>query len=423
MLKNLLIISLLVTIAGASAVGFYLFAQIEQDKYIATCRTMHGSGPSSYVVDYSKWLQLPEGQRGHYPWSSENSNITKERNERFIAHVDRLANLEPEMHSLAEVLYGLDWQNKVIQYQQKEEKNKIYFSTSITVLGVGLSLFVPLLIANIVRCFVKKKDKTNGIKIETIKPAKSKKTKREPITMVLKTNGFNNQWMLEDEDSNIKAKSNNLYTDSESLEQQHSGKASLVEQNTDAEEKKFEKQCISTYKDIKDKAHDIGNEIQKAGKTKDDTQALDTTLNRLTEEISAIRQYAGQQQDRVKKLQEGYGWKVIRSFGLRIIRCADNLERRISMLKEDDDIRTNLEEVRDELFFALESSGLERYEPEINSDYRGQEKTAEAIKDKQPSEKTELKGKIADIVRCGYKYVIDDENFKVVRTAQVKLFD
>ena len=156
---------------------------------------------------------------------------------------------------------------------------------------------------------------------------------------------------------------------------------------------------------------------------------LNNTLIELTQQVAAIREYASHQQDRVKKLQEGYDWNIIRTFCLRVIRCIDNLENRISQLssvgspKDEQNIKTpNLEETRDELVFALESSGVERFEPEINSDYHGQEKSVEAVKEKESSNDPNLTGKIAKVIRPGYQYFIDEENVKVVRTAQVKLF-
>ncbi len=49
-------------------------------------------------------------------------------------------------------------------------------------------------------------------------------------------------------------------------------------------------------------------------------------------------------------------------------------------------------------------------------------KLAETIKDREPSNKPDQTGKIAKVLRSGYRYMMDDENYKVVRTAQVKLF-
>ncbi len=149
---------------------------------------------------------------------------------------------------------------------------------------------------------------------------------------------------------------------------------------------------------------------------------LKNNLEELTQQVSAIREYALHQQDRVKKLQDGYDWNIIRNFCLRVIRCLDNIENRISQLAEQDIDTKQLEEVRDELVFALESSGLEQFKPEINSDYQGQEKTAETISEKESCDNPDLTGKIAKVIRPGYQYFIDEENVKIVRAAQVKLF-
>ena len=146
------------------------------------------------------------------------------------------------------------------------------------------------------------------------------------------------------------------------------------------------------------------------------------TLKELAQQVSAIREYAASQQNRVEKLQDGYDWTIIRTFCLRVIRCIDNLENRIERLVETDNGTGDLEEVRDELLFALESSGIEQFRPELNSDYRGQEKLAEAVKERQTTKKTDRIGKIAKVVRPGYRYIIDEETCKIVRTAQVKLF-
>jgi molecular chaperone GrpE (heat shock protein) len=160
---------------------------------------------------------------------------------------------------------------------------------------------------------------------------------------------------------------------------------------------------------------------QRSG-TEEHSKPLNSAINELTQQVSAIREYAACQQDRLEKLQDGYDWNIIRTFCLRVIRCIDNLESRISRLGEEDAKAIHLEEVRDELIFALESSGIEQFEPEINSEYRGQEKYAEAVKDKQQNDNPEQTGNIANVIRPGYQYFINEENVKVVRPAQVKLF-
>lgn len=156
--------------------------------------------------------------------------------------------------------------------------------------------------------------------------------------------------------------------------------------------------------------------------TLEHSKPLNSAIKELTQQVSAIREYAAHQQDRIEKLQDGYDWNIIRTFCLRVIRCIDNLESRIRRLSKEGSETQDLEEVRDELLFALESSGIERFEPEVNSDYRGQEKLAEAVKDQQRCNRPEQAGKIAKVIRSGYQYFINDDNVKVVRTAKVKLY-
>jgi molecular chaperone GrpE (heat shock protein) len=145
--------------------------------------------------------------------------------------------------------------------------------------------------------------------------------------------------------------------------------------------------------------------------TREQSNPLGSTLKELTQQVSAIREYAASQQNRVEKLQDGYDWGIIRTFCLRVIRCIDNLEGRLSNLPKGDSALSNLEEIKDELLFALESSGVEQFQPELNSDFHGQEKVAEALKEKQPAKKPEQAGRIARVIRPGYRYLIDDENY------------
>ena len=152
------------------------------------------------------------------------------------------------------------------------------------------------------------------------------------------------------------------------------------------------------------------------------TEPANDSLSELTQEVSAIREFASQQQDRVRQLQDGYDWTIIKRFCIRIIRCIDNLDGRIEKLAGEKQETKYLEDVRDELVFALESSGVEQFKPPINNEYRGFEKFAEALKERVPTKDSGLSGKIAEVTSPGYQYIVSDENVRVVRSAQVKLY-
>jgi molecular chaperone GrpE (heat shock protein) len=182
----------------------------------------------------------------------------------------------------------------------------------------------------------------------------------------------------------------------------------------------LKEQAEDLQKQLAEFKEEVAQSVKQA--TQGRSEPIGDTLKELTQQVAAIRDYAASQQNRVEKLQDGYDWGIIRTFCLRVIRCIDNVEKRIADLGEDDEATSHLQEFRDELLFALESSGVEHYEPQINSEYRGQEKLAEAVKARQPSNKPEQVGRIAKVLRSGYRYIISDENVKVVRTAQVQLF-
>jgi len=192
-------------------------------------------------------------------------------------------------------------------------------------------------------------------------------------------------------------------------------------ESTAVAESPLESQADDLQKQIAE-FKEVAQSVQQASREQQEAGPLGSTLKELAQQVSAIREYAASQQNRVEKLQDGYDWTIIRTFCLRVIRCIDNLESRIERLTEDNEIAGHLDEVKDELLFALESSGIEQFRPEINSDYRGQEKLAEAVKEKEITGDTSQVGKIAKVIRPGYRYMIDEESCKIVRTAQVKLY-
>lgn len=184
-----------------------------------------------------------------------------------------------------------------------------------------------------------------------------------------------------------------------------------------------------SMENIEEKTTDIDNQLTQLKEmattiqqsTKEYSKPLDT-LNELSEQVSAIREYVAGQQHRVERLQDGYDWSIVRTFCLRFIRCIDNLETRIESLEDEEIDTSNLREVHDELLFALESSGVEQFSPDRYTEYRGCEKYAEAVKEREETDDPEAKGKIAQVIRPGYRYFIDEDNCRVVRSAQVKIF-
>lgn len=163
-------------------------------------------------------------------------------------------------------------------------------------------------------------------------------------------------------------------------------------------------------------------ELAETSPVKTSQRRSDDSLNQLTKQVAAINEFASKQQDRVRKLQDGYDWNIVKNFCLKIIRSLDNLEKTIQKFQDENQDTTILEQTRDDFIFALESSNVEQFAPKTGTEYRGNERFAEALAERVATSNGNLKGKIAEIVRNGYQYVIDEQNYKVVRVAQVKLY-
>ena len=148
--------------------------------------------------------------------------------------------------------------------------------------------------------------------------------------------------------------------------------------------------------------------------TRSDNSAAD-----ILSQISSLRDYLAKQQNMVKRFQDGYDWTVLKNFSQRIIRCIDDVEKRMNSAA--DDHRQDLEMIYDQLVFTLDGSGIEQFRPEIDSPYSGQEKIAEVV-GKDPCEKG-VPGHISKVVNPGYLYYISDEHQKLIRPAKVRLYE
>ena len=482
MLKKILITGFIFTLAGASTLSWLSWRETRWQKLRQQYRAKYAAAFTDYLHEYNQRLELPENQRDKLPWESDDNqaNITfeqlnKTQHERFVADLDRLGSLEPHLYPLARVMYGDDWQEKLQQHNRKDELEKVFFAGSVICCSVGGALALSSLSGICISKIsterrrrvlqVKPNDsKQQAASIEQSESAEEEKSEKISLAGILDCHSYSSDHAQDtataDEEkaeqpvaanqqvSGSGDSTKNLYTDKESLEQKESRQTVRVKlaeilgrkknKADDSDNTPFgsepqgrrQDSFFDSYRSVTQAKDNINRSAKKFSKearaakkiAEQQPDLLNDTLNRLTEEVAAIRQHAGQQDDRVKKLQEGHDWNIIRNFGLRVIRCVDNLDRRINILSENGHPTEHLEEIRDELLFALESSGLEQYEPQVRSDYRGQEKTAEAVKARQDTDEHDLRGRIADIVRCGYRYVVDDENFKVVRAAQVKLF-
>ncbi|MFA5553723.1 MAG: nucleotide exchange factor GrpE [Phycisphaerae bacterium] len=443
MSRKLFTIGLLLFVVGLSALSWVIKHQQRESELRQYYKTRRMNEADAHTKTYQQWLAMPEYERTVLPWQLDESGqpktaarIQQEQKERLFTDIEELSAKKHIDPKLAESLYGKEWKEKLQQYKSEKLIYQIVIAGSILCGSSGFMLTSwGILVWTI------NKIKTFGRK----KSAKSKKQKDKNETLPdtkpsvqPQASQANQEPPLQQKDDNpLKTKKNTVKfkktTDYDSQDsfipgQKPVQKISFERLYTDEDstglQKKEQAQVshMSLAEAIRKRLQ--GSDIKNTGsESLISNNILNNTLDKLTEEIASIRRYASEQQDRIKKLQDGYDWNIIKNFCLRVIRCIDNLESRIKNFSDDNIDTGELEEIRDELLFALESSGVEQFAPELGSNYKGQEKVAEAVKDKKQSSDAEKSGKIAEILRHGYRYCLDEENYKVIRTSQVRLFD
>ncbi len=403
---------------------------------------------------------------------------------RFQADIDRLAAGEKPAPGMADMLYGPNWEVQVSQYKSGKEHNESILTGSFVLALVGLTVFVCCLAIAALRLVLRIAHWTAG-KIEAAIKSRRTRTTVAPVAEPVKpaaeakcvdvaeeagrprskppergrgritidvppvvasesapyqrtypastydggevvgvgswSSQTSTERLLSDEQTRSAASLQTAEPAGQERVAVDLAEAATLQAPTAVQE--FKDSLAVQTVDLERQLAEFKAMVQASPKAETaSTEPFNQTLVQLNDHISAIRQYAADQQRQVEKLQGGYDWTIIRTFCLRVIRCIDNLEDRIARLTEDDETVDHLNQVRDELLFALESSGVEPFEPEVNSVFQGQERWAEAIKDKEPCDDPEQKGHVAQVIKPGYQYIVDDQNMKLVRAARVKLY-
>jgi molecular chaperone GrpE (heat shock protein) len=427
---------------GGSLLSWVLTEQKEEEARAAHYQLKYSTETADFMKQYGEWLQLPPEERTELPLLLDKDGKTKtraqfqqEQQERLKADIGKLATGEITAHPFADVLYGENWQNELREYKRLRAQNEAVLVGSIVCTSVGGSIGALWLSVWMVQMV------SRGIsRIRQWRSGQSETPKKATPAKATTNKAANRKGTSE--------KTNPTCAGDGPREQRARSQPSPPEKRPNSVNVSWQKAPVvkrdprvnaevSQIKRISDEAEKIAmllsdeesSELTVSPKSgqerlevRDHSKPLNNTLRELSQQVSAIREYTAYQQNRLEKLQDGYDWNIIRTFCLRVIRCIDNLENRISQMSNEEVRATHLEEVKDELVFALESSGIEQFRPESNSEYRGHEKFAEAVKDKQPCDAPEQAGKIANVIRPGYQYFINEENIKVVRPAQVRLY-
>lgn len=426
MKKNWVIGTVVLLLLGTVGSIAALFDINNEKRQTAACKAKYSDGANEYLQQYVEWSKLPTEDRleiqwgqGKYGGPQIRNQLTQQQPGRLKADMQDLVRGVKPPAMLAEVLYGKDWEKKLEQYKRRTKirdeitiASTMSFLTGLIVLaGFGGNWAVKK-IANT------RKDKHTEITEQNVshqdetQELHDTQENTDIVSDIISSGNAETEDKPEDDTPSIGTKEQNMgYF-------QDVGLSKIKNKTLELKETLRSQATTLVNPDTKNQVPKTESRIS----TLMSTAPVTNDLSDLTQEVSAIRQFAANQQDRVRQLQDGYDWGIIKRFCLRVIRCVDNLEDRIEKLSEENHDTKLLEDVRDELVFSLESSGVEQYQPDINSSYKGLEKQAEAIKGRVHTDDESLVGLIAKVIKPGYQYVVSDDDLKIVRCSQVKLY-
>jgi molecular chaperone GrpE (heat shock protein) len=391
---------------------------------------------------YKQWSELPAEQKADTPWGQGAYGGMEIRNRLQEGQSNRLAadiaSLEKGFlnypDELADVVYGAGWQQAVTDYRKERAVIEIIQIGSVFFLaGGGI-----VLAGGLTRAFILflKKRASREVQMSDSEPKEAdvplvttdipEASPAPGDALGVPENGPVEKSETAKEESDSSKHKSRGYFQSYKTSKPKDKSAAAASRDTELPMRPAVSKGASFRKEPTDLY--FGWAVENVDSTELGTlmtnEPLTKELTELTEEVSAIRQFAAQQQDQMRKLQDGYDWMIIRRFCLRIIRSVDNIDDRIELLQaQNPDASAYLEDIRDELIFALESSGVEQFRPDLKIPFKGLEKYAEAVRERELTEDPALVGCIARVARPGYQYLVNDDDVKIVRCAQVMLYE
>lgn len=447
---NWIILALVVVIPGAAGLGWGHLQKRSIETQTAEAIKAVSDAPSAeeYLAMYNRWFELTPAQKVDNPWGQGQyggpdiqKRLRQDQSLRFTADLPDLdTGLKSYPQQLADVLYGVGWDQHLAEFQRQRERRELILTVSVISTSAGLLIFCGGLVKCILALLLKRKqgessdqsqpvtvNQKNKSSAPSKAAAKDKKPKKDNPPVVKTSTPDDTVYQQtdpEDKPAHHRGYFESVMTNEKSSKPAASFQTSPVSAAIAAAVSVIDPAPVSNGESYFGWAMEPEEEDVAISTMMTTKPVVKHGLTELTEEVSAIRQYAVAQQDQMRKLQDGYDWVIIRRFCLRVIRCIDNLDDQMSRLEEKDQVlMTCMEDIRDELIFALESSGVEQFQPDLNAPFKGLEKYAEAIRQRIPASDASQAGTIAEIIRPGYQYLISDDDVKIVRCAQVKLYD
>jgi molecular chaperone GrpE (heat shock protein) len=135
-----------------------------------------------------------------------------------------------------------------------------------------------------------------------------------------------------------------------------------------------------------------------------------------------VRDYVAKQAEETRRWQEGYDWRIIKNYLLRMVSTMDDVETKLAVYRVEgkpEDFINDFNFLRETLEIHFEEEGVLSFAPEVGEEpdsTRTEVKAVVVITDDN-----QQVGTIAKVIRLGYEADLGAE-VKIIRKAQVSVY-
>ncbi len=306
MRKNLTIVASVLIVAGGAALGWVHTERRKDREETAHYQASYSEGRDDYAKQYNEWLQTPPQERAELPLLLDENGKTKTREQmwqeqqgRLRADLDQLVAGEITAPAFAEVLYGDNWQIEFDEYSKRKELQALVFTGSIVCASIGLAVYACWLLLLASRLVIKV---ASDLKrwFGSWRDTAEQDEEDEPEAEDAEDMQLEEQEDADDQSDQLAQRPRITVKPSieaETVEREHRPMGSVTDRPRYPLER--EKIVAPDSYEIPSDSELLVEGVSKTDEPGEQSKPLDITLTDLTQQVSAIREYAASQQGRL----------------------------------------------------------------------------------------------------------------------------
>jgi len=150
----------------------------------------------------------------------------------------------------------------------------------------------------------------------------------------------------------------------------------------------------------------------------DKNSVMDSSISDMTETFMTLQDSLDHKDTEIRRLKQGYDNTIFRKYLLRFVRVDQVIE---DYKLDKPEFKDELNQIQSILVDALEECDVERFTPELGSDYRKSYGVADSPRVIEPKTTEDIAYNIAEVMEDGYRLILQD-GYDVILPAKVKIY-